>query len=55
MQDGIEIRKHFCDMINSIFGLNVSVEQNQVEADVEGEALNDEGGDNYEEDNQNDA
>lgn len=55
MQDGLEIRKHFCDLVNSIFGLNISVEQNQVEVDVEGEALNDEGGDYYEENNQNDA
>ena len=55
MEDGLEIRKHFCDLVNSIFKLNISVEQNQVQTDVTGEAFNDEGGDDYEENNQNDA
>ena len=55
MEDGLEIRKHFCDLVNSIFKLNISVEQNQVQTDVAGEAFNDEGGDDYEENNQNDA
>ena len=55
MEDGLEIRKHFCDLVNSIFNLNISVEQNQVQTDVAGEAFNDEGGDDYEENNQNDA
>ena len=29
MTDGLEIRQHFCDMINKLFGLNVSVSINQ--------------------------
>ena len=29
MTDGLEIRQHFCDMINKLFGLNVSVSINE--------------------------
>lgn len=26
LTDGLEIRKHFCDLANKVFGLNISVE-----------------------------
>ncbi|MBR0323748.1 MAG: hypothetical protein IIX06_04570, partial [Bacteroidales bacterium] len=29
MQDGLEIRKHFCDVVNAIWGLNITCEENE--------------------------
>ena len=34
MTDGLEIRQHFCDMINKLFGLNVSVSINQSDEEM---------------------
>lgn len=34
MTDGLEIRQHFCDMVNKLFGLDVSVSVNQSEEDM---------------------
>mgnify|MGYP003294043049 CR=1 FL=1 len=50
MQDGLEIRKHFCDMINQLFELDVSVEMNQTQEEMTlgDEATVEEGGNNDE-------
>ena len=49
MQDGLEIRQHFCNIVNSIWGLGIWVEANQ----TPNESLNFGENDENDEDNQN--
>ena len=49
MQDGLEIRQHFCNIVNSIWGLGIWVEANQ----TPNESLNFGEDDENDKDNQN--